>query len=323
MARQVENDVDINRLNETTHYAGAADFEVSFVMVVKFNDVAIVRLVMKIWNRPRLLLPRRVSHTLPPPDAIVPYLVEAGFGDTVPLRNFIFDNSLISALVERWRPETHMFHLPWGEVVPYRDVGIGGAAPRCQASRGSTGGGIEEGVVHAEACVATGSCPPDAPDRGSRVLPTDFAECRAFFWGSAVLVWMYQSLSLAAQRDVTDINGCTPLLMSWIYQRFPQWCPPDRGVYQYPLATRLVRLPQQSRDQHEARVLRWRVSLDRLRFDEFAWKVYDDPALQALCPPWFREEEEWGTWLSAVPLLCFNIVRFHHVDRVKQQFIGE
>ncbi|XP_025630442.1 uncharacterized protein [Arachis hypogaea] len=140
--------------------------------------------------------------------------------------------------------------------------------------------------------------------------------------------------------------------MSWIYQRFPQWCPPDRGVYQYPLAARLVGLQQQSRDQHQARVLYWRVSIDWLRFDEishvikdfcyfkyllccntcyfvtqifvqFAWRVYDDPALQALCPHWFREEEEWGTWLSAVPLVCFNIVRFHHVDRVNQQFNRE
>ncbi|RYR66154.1 hypothetical protein Ahy_A03g012101 [Arachis hypogaea] len=90
MARQVGNDRDINRLNETT--SG------------------------RLTSRPHLLLPRRVSHTLPPLDAIVPYLAEAGFGDTVPLKDFTFDNSLISALVERRRRETHTFHLPWGEV---------------------------------------------------------------------------------------------------------------------------------------------------------------------------------------------------------------
>ncbi|RYR38627.1 hypothetical protein Ahy_A09g043731 [Arachis hypogaea] len=100
MVRQVGNDGDINKLNKMTHYVGAADFE-----------------------RPRLLLSRRVSHTLPPPDAIVPYLVEARFGDTVPLRDFTFDNSLISALVERWRPKTHIFHLSWGEVtITLQDV---------------------------------------------------------------------------------------------------------------------------------------------------------------------------------------------------------
>ncbi|QHN84453.1 uncharacterized protein DS421_16g528750 [Arachis hypogaea] len=100
MARQAGHDGDINKLNETSHYAGAADFE-----------------------RSRLLLPRRVSHTLPPLDAIVPYLAEAGFGDMVSLRDFTFDNFLISALVERWRPETHTFHLPWSEVtITLQDV---------------------------------------------------------------------------------------------------------------------------------------------------------------------------------------------------------
>ncbi|QHN82684.1 uncharacterized protein DS421_20g697920 [Arachis hypogaea] len=99
MARQAGNDGDINKLNETSHYARAADFEVSCVL---FGES---------------------YYTLPPPNAIVPYLAEVGFGDTVPLRDFTFDNSLISALVERWRPETHTFHLPWGEVtITLQDV---------------------------------------------------------------------------------------------------------------------------------------------------------------------------------------------------------
>ncbi|RYQ92291.1 hypothetical protein Ahy_B09g098476 [Arachis hypogaea] len=149
------------------------------------------------------------------------------------------------------------------------------------------------------------------------LLLRDFGQCRALSWGSAVLTWTYESLCSVAQRGITDITGCTPLLMSWIYQRFSQWCPPDRRIYQYPLAERM----SQSRDQHEARVLRWRVSIDRLRFDEFAWRVYDDLSLQTLCLPWFCDEEEWGTWLSAVPLVCFIIVRFHHVDRVKRQYL--
>ncbi|QHO11723.1 uncharacterized protein DS421_15g500650 [Arachis hypogaea] len=109
MARQAGNDGDINKLNETSHYAGAVDFEVKILFFIP--------------KRPRLLLPRRVSQTLPPPDAIVPYLTKAGFGDTVPLRDFTFDYSLISALVERWRPEMHTFHLPWGEAtITLQDV---------------------------------------------------------------------------------------------------------------------------------------------------------------------------------------------------------
>ncbi|RYR24862.1 hypothetical protein Ahy_B02g058415 [Arachis hypogaea] len=121
-------------------------------------------------------------------------------------------------------------------------------------------------------------------------LLVDFGQCRALSWGSAVLAWTCQSQCLAAHRGITDIANCTPLLMSWIYQRFFQWCPPDRGIYMYPTAARLVGLQQQSRDQHESRVLRWRVLIDRLRFDE------------ALFPPWFDKEEEWGTWMSVAPL---------------------
>ncbi|QHO43376.1 uncharacterized protein DS421_5g162290 [Arachis hypogaea] len=145
MTRQAGNDGDINKLNETTHYAETADFE-----------------------RLRLLLPQRVSHTLPLPDAIVPYLAEPGFGDTVPLRDFTFDSSLISALVERWRPETQTFHLPWGEVtITLQDVAY--HLNLCAtASRNSIAGSADEGVLHTEACVVVGSYPPDIPDRQSR-----------------------------------------------------------------------------------------------------------------------------------------------------------
>ncbi|RYQ91954.1 hypothetical protein Ahy_B09g098030 [Arachis hypogaea] len=65
-----------------------------------------------IFKRPCLLLSKRVSHTLPPPNTIIPYPREAGFGDVLPLRNFLFDNSLITAFVKRWHPKIHTFYLP-------------------------------------------------------------------------------------------------------------------------------------------------------------------------------------------------------------------
>ncbi|KAL4345409.1 hypothetical protein AHAS_Ahas11G0275500 [Arachis hypogaea] len=46
-----------------------------------------------------------------------------GFGHAVELMNFMFDNSLISVFVERWRTETHTFHLLWGDVrITLQDV---------------------------------------------------------------------------------------------------------------------------------------------------------------------------------------------------------
>ncbi|RYQ99348.1 hypothetical protein Ahy_B07g087281 isoform B [Arachis hypogaea] len=58
----------------------------------------------------------RSGCVIPSSDILLLYIREAGFGHAVELRNFMLDNSLISAFVEQWRLETHSFHLPWDEV---------------------------------------------------------------------------------------------------------------------------------------------------------------------------------------------------------------
>ena len=32
------------------------------------------------------------------------------------VKRFSYDKSLLTCLVDRWRPETHTFHFPWGEM---------------------------------------------------------------------------------------------------------------------------------------------------------------------------------------------------------------
>ncbi|KAG8478332.1 hypothetical protein CXB51_028051 [Gossypium anomalum] len=60
------------------------------------------------------------------PDArLIPYLELAGFGSAALIWTFDLRYDLISALVERWRPETHTFHLPCGEcTVTLEDVAL-------------------------------------------------------------------------------------------------------------------------------------------------------------------------------------------------------
>ncbi|XP_040940167.1 protein MAINTENANCE OF MERISTEMS-like [Gossypium hirsutum] len=50
-----------------------------------------------------------------PDERLIPYLELAGFGSAALIRTFDLRYDLISALVERWRPETHTLHLPCGE----------------------------------------------------------------------------------------------------------------------------------------------------------------------------------------------------------------
>ncbi|MED6139057.1 hypothetical protein PIB30_080290 [Stylosanthes scabra] len=88
---QLERDPDINRLDRRHHVAGA----------IGFQD-------------PRTLTARGVVPTMPPPDCLVPYIREAGFSGPLQMRLFDYDMPLVFALVERWRPKTHSFHLPWG-----------------------------------------------------------------------------------------------------------------------------------------------------------------------------------------------------------------
>ena len=56
---------------------------------------------------------------------ICPYVIHAGFYDIYRLGHIIIDWPLITCLVERWRPETHTFRVPIGEMtITLQDVAI-------------------------------------------------------------------------------------------------------------------------------------------------------------------------------------------------------
>lgn len=61
----------------------------------------------------------------PIPDAVKSFIQAAGFGGVLDCGYLKVDHALITALVERWRPETHTFHLPIGEVtVTLEDIQV-------------------------------------------------------------------------------------------------------------------------------------------------------------------------------------------------------
>ncbi|MED6205027.1 hypothetical protein PIB30_014251 [Stylosanthes scabra] len=61
-----------------------------------------------ITGRERVLLPRRCVFMMPPPPPLMQYIRQAGFDHAVQLRDFCFDAALLSAFVERWRPDPHL-----------------------------------------------------------------------------------------------------------------------------------------------------------------------------------------------------------------------
>ncbi|KAF7815931.1 serine/threonine-protein phosphatase 7 long form-like protein [Senna tora] len=76
---------------------------------------------------PRIFKTRRCDDTptFYPPSELLPYLRQAGFYGAALSGFFPADKALISALVERWRPETHTFHMPMGEVtITLQDVAV-------------------------------------------------------------------------------------------------------------------------------------------------------------------------------------------------------
>ena len=60
------------------------------------------------------------------PLRIIPHLQAAGFYEVAKISsNMSFDARLISSMVERWRPETHTFHMPIGEcTITFQDVAV-------------------------------------------------------------------------------------------------------------------------------------------------------------------------------------------------------
>ncbi|KAH1090926.1 hypothetical protein J1N35_018183 [Gossypium stocksii] len=60
-----------------------------------------------------------------PDERLIPYLELARFRSAALIWTFDLRYDLIFALVERWRPETHTFHLPCGEcTVTLEDVAL-------------------------------------------------------------------------------------------------------------------------------------------------------------------------------------------------------
>uniref|UniRef100_A0A2N9J2M8 Aminotransferase-like plant mobile domain-containing protein n=1 Tax=Fagus sylvatica TaxID=28930 RepID=A0A2N9J2M8_FAGSY len=182
----------------------------------------------------------------------IPYLQRAGFYGIAKLGFIKMDWALITALVERWRQETHTFHLPHGEMtITLQDV---------EVMLGLPVDGEDGSRLNMKWLQDTFAVLPDdanevtvqqytrayilellggsyfADKSGEKVhlmfLPMleDFDAAGRYSWGSAVLAWLYRELCRATDPDSCDIAGALILVQLWAWSRFPHISPAIKSI---------------------------------------------------------------------------------------------
>ncbi|CAN1156866.1 Protein MAIN-LIKE 2 [Linum perenne] len=160
-----------------------------------------------------------------------PYLAPIGLDKLRDCLDFTPDPELITALVERWRPETSTFHLYHGEAtITLEDVHF--------ITGLSVDGGDADPETIEQHCRAYildffGRC--IFADRSGSHAPLfflplleDMSQIGEYAWGAAALSWLYRELGRCAIRiessptrdHVGDIEGWMALVQAWALERF-------------------------------------------------------------------------------------------------------
>ncbi|CAN1127221.1 Protein MAIN-LIKE 2 [Linum perenne] len=146
------------------------------------------------------------------------YLAPIGLDKLRDCLDFTPDPELITALVERWRPETSTFHLYHGEAtITLEDVHF------------LTGLSVD-GVLILDffgSCIFADRSGSHAPLFFLPLLE-DMSQIGEYAWGAAALSWLYRELGRCAFRiesspsrdHVGDIGGWMALVQAWALERF-------------------------------------------------------------------------------------------------------
>ncbi|KAL0334025.1 UNVERIFIED_CONTAM: Serine/threonine-protein phosphatase 7 long form [Sesamum angustifolium] len=223
-----------------------------------------------------------------------------------------YDCHLITALVERWRSETHSFHFRVEEAtITLQDVQYIGFAPEEGALKGSrlqvkaiihhisrvhiTPNTPHLTVVQYARAVALlllgGTMCPDSSGNLVSLLYLakleDIVAARNYSWGSAVLAFLYRELCNASEKGKAVIGGALQLVQIWAWSRIIPLC--------LGLGAPRVHMGPHQIDNNRV--------LPRAPYGAM-WNWDFNPQL----------------WRSICPLIFYAIVEMHHPERVLRQF---
>ncbi|RYQ92857.1 hypothetical protein Ahy_B09g099099 isoform F [Arachis hypogaea] len=240
---------------------------------------------------------------MPLHDWIILYLETAGLYHLVRLNSqwFWVDEPLLSAFIERWCPETHTFHMPFGEcTITLQDVAYqlglpidGEPVSGCLTDfenlmeNGRPAYASEETVrIYARAYIMMLLSSQLFVDKNAnrihlRWLPylASMDDLSRYSWGSAALAWLYRCLCRGTNRNVVNLAGPLQLLQSWIFWRFPSLRPSSFDVFGFPLAS-------------------------------------SSPEVVAVVHPEILVDEHRRLWTAVTSLIYFAAIEWHQVDRV-------
>ncbi|XP_052883487.1 protein MAIN-LIKE 2-like [Gossypium arboreum] len=222
------------------------------------------------------------------PDArLKPYLELVGFGSAALTRTLDLQYNLISALVERWRPDTHTFHLLCGEcTVTLEDVALHFGLP----IDGNVITGVSAIAESAALCYSLlGASPGDDESNFSELK---FTWLKANFehlsvnateedWGFAILAILYRELCRTTKPDALDIGGCLLLLQSWALYRMPFLASVSHQLYVFPLVNRWSIYLGIGRSYT---VPIYRLMIEQYAGKRFIWMSYRRPEIAAIIP---------------------------------------
>ncbi|KAG8499591.1 hypothetical protein CXB51_006213 [Gossypium anomalum] len=198
------------------------------------------------------------------------------------------DPKLISALIERWRPETHTFHLPCGEcTITLEDVHLQLGLP---VDRDAVTGSVHSADWGAVCYELLGAIPDNV--NGGRIE----------------MGWLRDTF-LEPDDDSIELEKIR-YARAYILQIIGGYLMPGLSDTLWNHSASYARLPTCLKDI--------RLLLEQRSEAQFQWTPYEDPAIRAVISDEYLQNP--NAWHVKVSLVNFTIVEMHQSDRVLRQF---